>query len=270
MTLPMNQPARAVLSPCIGTCRLDAAGYCEGCHRTGSEIAAWLGLDDAARLRYMDEILPARASACDARRTADIASIARAVHSLAMPPTAPAWNRAEYEDLLPAASSLTPAAVLVPLVPRSGGWQVLLTLRTADLRTHGGQVSFPGGRIEAHDADPVAAAIREAQEEIGLAPGWIEPLGYLDPFDTISSYHVLPVVARVSPDYRLRLDPREVADAFEVPLDYLMDANNIRIVSREFAGRERRYHEYQYARQRIWGATAAMLVNLRERLEAAR
>jgi 8-oxo-dGTP pyrophosphatase MutT (NUDIX family) len=112
--------------------------------------------------------------------------------------------------------------------------------------------------------------LREAHEEIGLASEKIEPLGYLDPFDTISSYHVYPVVGRVAPDYALRLDPREVADAFEVPLDYLMDANNIRLVAREFAGRQRHYHEYQYARHRIWGATAAMLVNLRERLERVR
>ncbi|HEY2346679.1 MAG TPA: NUDIX domain-containing protein [Xanthomonadaceae bacterium] len=270
MSFPLNQPARAVLSPCIGICHLDAQGHCEGCHRTGSEIAAWLSLDDATRLRYMDEILPARAAAHDVRRNADMQTLRRALHPLASPPSAPGWNREGLADLLPESHLLTPAAVLVGLVPRGGGLNVLLTLRTAELRHHAGQVSFPGGRIEATDADPVAAATREAQEEIGLAPAQIEPLGYLDPFDTISSYHVWPVVAHIAPDYTLRPDPREVADAFEVPLDYLMDANNIRLVSREFAGRQRHYHEYQYARHRIWGATAAMLVNLRERLEAVR
>ena len=149
----------------------------------------------------------------------------------------------------------------------AGDWHVLLTLRTADLRQHAGQVSFPGGRIEPTDADPIAAAIREAHEEIGLAPAHVQPLGYLDPYDTISSYHVLPVVARVSPDYSLTLDPHEVADAFEVPLAYLLDSANIRIVEREYAGRLRRYHEYLHGRHHIWGATAAMLVNLRHRLE---
>ncbi|MBS0462834.1 MAG: DUF1289 domain-containing protein [Proteobacteria bacterium] len=269
MSASPTPAVRAIHSPCIGVCRLDVSGHCEGCQRTGEEIAAWLAFDDVTRQRYIDEILPARALAHDARRSDEVGRIVRALHPLSAPPTAPAWNRPEYEDLLPPTDALTPAAVLVGLVPR-GDWQVLLTLRTADLRTHAGQVSFPGGRIEAADTDPVAAALREAREEIGLARERIEPLGYLDAFDTISSYHVLPVVARVSPDYALRLDAREVADAFEVPLDYLMDARNIRIVAREFAGRVRRYHEYDYARYRIWGATAAMLVNLRERLEGVR
>jgi 8-oxo-dGTP pyrophosphatase MutT (NUDIX family)/predicted Fe-S protein YdhL (DUF1289 family) len=263
-------PMRAVQSPCIGTCRLDAAGYCEGCHRTGSEIAAWLSFGDALRQRYMDEVLPARAAVQSAHRDTEAADFQRALLGLQSPPNGPAWNRAEHADLLPDSLVLAPAAVLVGLVPRDSGWQVMLTLRTDDLRHHAGQVSFPGGRIEADDADPVAAALREAHEEIGVVAAQIEPLGYLDPFDTISGFHVYPVVARIAPDYRPKLDPREVADVFEVPLDYLLDASNIRLVAREFAGRQRHYHEYTYARHRIWGATAAMLVNLRERLEAVR
>ncbi len=266
----MNEFARAVLSPCIGTCRLDAAGHCEGCHRTGSEIAAWLSYDDAMRLRYMDEFLPARALKRSTRQEAEAANFRRALLGLQSPPSGHAWNRAEHADLLPDSLELAPAAVLVGLVPRDAGWQVMLTLRTDALRHHAGQVSFPGGRIETTDADPIAAALREAHEEIGVVPGQVEPLGYLDPFDTISGFHVYPVVARISPHYMPTLDPHEVADVFEVPLDYLLDASNVRLVAREYAGKQRHYHEYTYARHRIWGATAAMLVNLRGRLEAVR
>ena len=266
----MSGVARAVLSPCTGVCKLDSAGYCEGCHRTGSEIAAWIALDDATRLRLMDDILPARAASRAPRIALESADLRRALHPLAAPPVGEAWNRGQLADLLPDASALTLAAVLVGLVPRSTGWHVLLTVRTAELRQHGGQVSFPGGRIEAGDASPVAGALREAREEIGLDAAHAEPLGYLDPFDTISGYHVLPVVALVDPAFRPRLDAREVADLFEVPLDELMDAANVRVVEREFAGRIRHYHEFAYAPYRIWGATAGMLVNLRERLEDVR
>ena len=199
-----------------------------------------------------------------------IGRLRTALHDLSRQPPGPGWNRVELDDVLPAPEALIPAAVLIGMVPRGEGWQVMLTLRTEDLRHHAGQVSFPGGRIEAHDADPVAAALREAHEEIGLATTQVEPLGYLDPFDTISGFHVYPVVARIDPGYEAILDPREVADVFEMPLDYLMDPANVRDVSREYAGRMRHYHEYAYQRQRIWGATAAMLVNLRQRLEAVR
>ncbi len=260
----------AVLSPCIGICRLDASGYCEGCHRTGSEIAAWMSLGDRARLRYMDEILPSRAEAHAQQELERLACFRRALHPVSTPPSAVAWNRAELADVLPAADAMTPAAVLVGLIPRPAGWQVMLTVRTDDLRHHAGQVSFPGGRIEDRDADPVAAALREAHEEIGLAAHQIEPIGYLDPLDTITGFHVHPVVARIAPDYNPKLDAREVAHIFEVSLDYLMDASNIRLIAREYAGRLRHYHEYAYAPHRIWGATAAMLVNLRQRLEAER
>lgn len=269
MKPPSNPPAVPAASPCIGVCRLDEHGLCVGCGRTGAEISAWRDLDEVARRAWMREVFPARATALRVHREARLAAIVAALHPLAAAPDAPGWNRGEYEDLLPARGQLAPAAVLVGLVPRGGDWNVLLTLRTAALRQHAGQVSFPGGRIETGDADAVAAAIREAHEEIGLAAAAVQPLGYLDPFDTISAYHVLPVVARVDATYTLTLDPREVDDAFEVPLQFLLDPGNVRRVEREFAGRRRSYHEYVHGGHRIWGATAAMLVNLRERLGAA-
>ena len=192
-----------------------------------------------------------------------------ALHGLAAPPAGAGWNRAEFDDLLPAPPNLREAAVLIGLRPRADGTQVLLTLRNAGLRQHAGQVSFPGGRIDAGDADPIAAALREAHEEIGLRADQVRPLGYLDPLDTITGFHVYPLVARVDADFVPTLDPSEVADLFEVPLAYLLDAGNVRMLSHEFGGRQRRYHQYDFAPHRIWGATAAMLINLRERLEAA-
>ncbi|HEU0153328.1 MAG TPA: CoA pyrophosphatase [Arenimonas sp.] len=194
----------------------------------------------------------------------------RALHPLDQPPTGPAWNHAELADLLPADVPLRLAAVLVALVEREGGPRVLLTRRTEALRLHAGQVSFPGGRIEADDADPVAAALREADEEVGLAAAQSSPLGYLDPFVTITGFHVYPVVATVVADYRPRLDPSEVAEAFEVPLDFLLDPANVHELEVDWHGRRRRLLEYRYDGHRIWGATAAMLVNFRQRLDLAR
>lgn len=191
-----------------------------------------------------------------------------ALHPLASAPAHAPWNLAEIADFLPADRAFVPAAVLVGLVPREEGTRVLLTLRTESLREHAGQISFPGGRIEEGDADPVAAALREAHEEIGIGPERIAPLGYLDPFATVTGYHVWPVVARVAADYTATLDPHEVAEAFEVPLAFLLDAGNALSVGAQWQGRQRRWIEFHYDAHRIWGATAAMLVNLRQRLEA--
>lgn len=194
----------------------------------------------------------------------------RALHPLARPPDGPGWNHAELVDLLPSGVPLRPAAVLVGLVERAGGPRVLLTRRTDVLRHHAGQIAFPGGRIEADDADPVAAALREAQEEVGLGAGLSSPLGYLDPFVTITGFHVFPVVATVGGAFVPRPDPSEVAEAFEVPLDFLLDPGNVASLEVDFQGRRRRVLEFRYDGRRIWGATAAMLVNFRERLEGAR
>lgn len=193
----------------------------------------------------------------------------RALHPLAHAPTGPGWNRSELDDLMPPDSVLRPAAVLVTLIDRAGGPRVLLTRRTEAMRHHAGQISFPGGSIDAGDADPVAAALREADEEVGLPAGLSRPLGYLDPFVTITGFHVFPVVATVSRDYVPRLDPAEVAEAIEVPLGFLLDARNVRELEVDWQGRRRRLLEFTYQGHHIWGATAAMLVNFRHRLEKA-
>jgi len=202
----------------------------------------------------------------DARLLADLR---RVLHPGDAPPQGPAWNRDDLLDLLQPGVPTRPAAVLVPLLRRPQGLQVLLTRRTEGLRHHGGQISFPGGRIEAEDAGPMAAALREAQEEIGLCPAAVTPLGFLDPFFTISAFHIFPLVASVDADASLCLDPGEVAEVFEVPLQFLLDPANLRHGQTEWHGRMRNWVEFSYGPHRIWGATAAMLVNLRQRLEAA-
>lgn len=193
-----------------------------------------------------------------------------ALHPLAAIPEGAPWNLDEIADLLHAAT--VPAAVLVGLVPRERGVTVLLTRRTDALRHHAGQVSFPGGRIELSDADARAAAYRETGEEIGLAPPQLAPLGWLDPLATVTGFKVLPLVAAVAPDYIARPDPREVAEVFEVPLDYLMTAANLRSVELDWRGRPRTVLEFVdrgMPGQRIWGATASILFNLRQRMENA-
>ena len=194
-----------------------------------------------------------------------------ALHPLAAMPTGDGWNHEELADLVPLQRIVAQAAVLVPLMPRDSGFQVLLTRRTDALRQHAGQVSFPGGRIEDADADPVAAALREASEEVGLAPAQAQPLGYLDPLATITGFRVLPVVARIDPAFVAVPDPAEVSEVFEVPLEWLMATDNLRHVAMDYRGRPRHVLEFRRApaapTQRIWGATASILLNLRERLE---
>jgi 8-oxo-dGTP pyrophosphatase MutT (NUDIX family) len=202
--------------------------------------------------------------------TAAHADFSRALLPLAAPPTGPGWNHADIRDLLPdGGAALRDAAVLVGLVDRGAGQQVLLTRRNEGLRHHGGQISFPGGRIEAGDADPVAAALREAEEEIGLARALAQPLGYLDPFTTITGFHVFPVVAAIAPEFVARPDPSEVDEVFELPLEFLLAPENARQVELEFRGARRQVLEFRFGDWRVWGATAAMLVNLRQRLEAS-
>ena len=160
-----------------------------------------------------------------------------------------------------------PAAVLIPVVDRREP-TVLLTIRTRELASHAGQVAFPGGKIDPADESPVAAALREAKEEIGLAPSLIEPLGYLDLYLTFSGFRILPTVARVQPDFALTLNPREVTETFEVPLVFLMTPANHQLRSRDWKGINREYYAMPFGDRYIWGITAGIVRNLYDRVYA--
>ncbi len=192
----------------------------------------------------------------------------RALLGLQPAPPTQAWNLAELADVLPA-EPLRPAAVLVGLREHASGTTVLLTRRQDVLRHHAGQISFPGGRVDGADAGPLAAALRETEEEVGLPARAIEPVGWLDPYATITGFHVWPLVARIDPERPLLPNAAEVAEAFEVPLDFLLDPASAHDVTLEWRGRSRFLVEFRWREHRIWGATAAMLVNLRERLRVA-
>ena len=156
------------------------------------------------------------------------------------------------------------AAVLVGLIERPTGFHLLLTERSRDLRDHPGQVSFPGGRIEPHDPDPSATALREAHEEIGLAPELVELAGYLDAYLTVTGFIVTPVVGFVPETFVPNLDETEVREVFEVPLDFLMDPANMRMSLRQRLGATFKVYEYEFQGHHIWGATAAMIVAFRD------
>jgi 8-oxo-dGTP pyrophosphatase MutT (NUDIX family) len=168
------------------------------------------------------------------------------------------WERAGV-------AATRPAAVLVGIIDRPQP-TVLLTLRTGELPSHPGQIAFPGGKIDPHDATPLDAAKREAHEEIGLESPLIEPIGYLDLYFTFSGFRILPTVARIAPDHQLVLNAREVAEAFEVPLAFLMDEKNHQRRSREFRGVTREYYAMPFGERYIWGVTAGILRNLYERV----
>jgi 8-oxo-dGTP pyrophosphatase MutT (NUDIX family) len=158
-----------------------------------------------------------------------------------------------------------PAAVLIPVVDHKEP-TVLLTQRSPNLSEHAGQIAFPGGKIDATDASPRDAALREAWEEVGLDGSFIDPIGYLGVYGTGFGFRILPTVARVKPGFALTINHSEVVDAFEVPLSFLMNPANHQIHSKEFRGMERSYYAMPYAERYIWGATAGILRVLYERI----
>ena len=180
-----------------------------------------------------------------------------------LPPGSERWPELVRERM---ARSLRAAGVLVPVIDRSDGLSVLLTQRSAELKHHAGQVSFPGGRMEEHDADVVQAALRETHEEVGIPPQAIAVVGYLPPMPTVTGYAVTAVVGLVSDDVSLQIDRTEVEYAFEVPLAFLLDRGNERALEREYRGRRIPTVEFHYGGERIWGATAHILVELRKKL----
>lgn len=162
------------------------------------------------------------------------------------------------------------AAVLCPLVQRASGLNVMLTVRSAQLRVHAGQIAFPGGKIDPSDASPLAAALREADEEIGLPGDDVDILGMLDPYDTSTGFVVRPFIGMVNSRFVPMPHEGEVAEVFEVPFDFLMDFDNHERIERVHEGRTRRFYQMIHGKYRIWGATAGMLRNLAKRIHHVR
>jgi len=171
------------------------------------------------------------------------------------------------EHLVPPKSWKT-AAVLVPVMAREPEVTVLFTLRTSQLAAHGGQISFPGGKIEESDLTPVETAIREAQEEVGIPPALVTPLSLLDLHNTGTGFRIIPVLSLLDPGFEPVPHPGEVAEVFEVPLSFLMAEQNHKRRLREWNGRNILFYAMEYEQRLIWGATAAILRNLYERLYA--
>jgi 8-oxo-dGTP pyrophosphatase MutT (NUDIX family) len=181
-----------------------------------------------------------------------------------MPSGSERWPAPVREQLT---ATLKPAGVLIPVMQRTAKLSVLLTQRSADLKHHAGQVSFPGGRMEEQDDDVCLAALRETREEVGIEPHHVSVIGYLGAMPTITGYAVTPVVGLVSDAAELVIDRTEVEYAFEVPLEFLLDERNDQRVEREFHGRLFPMVEFHYEDQRIWGATAQMILTFRKILK---
>jgi 8-oxo-dGTP pyrophosphatase MutT (NUDIX family) len=162
--------------------------------------------------------------------------------------------------------TLTPAAVLAPIVRRPEGWTLLLTQRTESMPTHAGQVAFPGGRVQKEDSGPVDTALRECEEETGIARGLLTPIGGIEPWETGTGYRITPIIAYLDPGFDVKPDPREVAAVFETPLDFLFDPTNHEQRESEWRGQKRIFYAMPHNGRYIWGATAGMIRALYERL----
>lgn len=183
------------------------------------------------------------------------------------------WDRSDDDmnqkaRMIPQGLLPKPAAVLIGICDGEAGPSVLLTLRKSTLSNHGGQIAFPGGRIDG-DETAVAAALREAEEEIALDPRFVEPEGFLDGYLTVTGYFIVPVLARIAPGYSLHPHEHEVEDIFEVPLSFLLESRNRETHSRDWQGLTRHYYVYPYRDCYIWGATAGIIKNLSDRLQHA-
>jgi 8-oxo-dGTP pyrophosphatase MutT (NUDIX family) len=200
-----------------------------------------------------------------------VSFLSRAPGALRAEPPA-TWDLSDDEmnskaQMIPQGIVPKPAAVLVGVMENSGP-TLLLTQRTTTLSKHGGQIAFPGGRLDAGET-PLQAAVREAEEETGLASRFIEPLGYLDGYLTVTGYFVVPVVARILPGFTFTPQAAEVDEIFDVPLPFLLDAKNRETQTREWKGMTRRYYVYPYQQRHIWGATAGIIKNLSDRFQHA-
>jgi 8-oxo-dGTP pyrophosphatase MutT (NUDIX family) len=193
----------------------------------------------------------------------DVAELRRRLARPAAAASIDGDDRAERE-----LGAVTAAAVLVPIIGRPDGLTVLFTRRTAQLKAHSGQISFPGGRAEPGDPSAEHTALREAEEEIGLPPARVEVLGQLAEYHTRTGFRVTPVIGLIQPPLEVLPDAREVDEVFEVPLAFLLDPANHRRESREIGGRMASYYVIEHQGRLIWGATAGMLLNLYRQLAA--
>lgn len=196
----------------------------------------------------------------DIRRLFAGTSLAEATADMVLPPGSENWPQ-EWIDMV--AGDLRQAGVLVPLIQRNAGLTVLLTQRAAHLKHHAGQVSFPGGRIEPHDVDIEATALRETQEEVGISPTFVNVAGYMTTMPTITGYAVTPIIGLLDEVPDLTIDHSEVEYAFEVPLDFLLDSSNDKPVERDVFGSNHVLTEFHWEGERIWGATAYMILAFR-------
>lgn len=176
----------------------------------------------------------------------------------------------QLRELMPETRNLRPAAVLCPITPREDGLHVILTRRADHLKNHAGQIAFPGGKVDPEDRSPLATALREAHEEIGLVSDLVDVLGAIARYETVTGFLVTPFVGVTQPTYQPIVDDNEVAEVFEAPLDFLMNPANIQRVDRVVDGKPRPYYAIPYQDRYIWGATAAMLKNLADRIASVR